>query len=74
MPPEMAASTIERDIMRKNPAPARRSPAAFLLAGAVFLTLAVAAGAADDGYKLGVMDKLRIRVAEWQPADGSVKN
>ncbi len=25
-------------------------------------------------YRLGVMDKLRIRVAEWQPADGSIRN
>src|SRR5690606_19889002 len=25
-------------------------------------------------YKLGTADKLRIRVAEWQPADGSIRN
>jgi polysaccharide biosynthesis/export protein ExoF len=27
-----------------------------------------------NAYRLGVMDKLRIRVAEWQPADGSIRN
>ncbi len=27
----------------------------------------------EGAYRLGVMDKLRIRVAEWQPADGSVR-
>jgi polysaccharide biosynthesis/export protein ExoF len=31
--------------------------------------------ARDSGaYRLGVMDKLRIRVAEWQPADGSIRD
>ncbi|WP_082476448.1 polysaccharide biosynthesis/export family protein [Rhizobium sp. Leaf306] len=33
-----------------------------------------ASGPASGGYKLGVMDKLRIRVAEWQPADGTVRD
>lgn len=28
----------------------------------------------EGSYRLGVMDKLRIRVAEWQPADGSIRN
>nr|WP_286581965.1 hypothetical protein [Rhizobium sp. CC-CFT758] len=30
--------------------------------------------ATSDTYRLGVMDKLRIRVAEWQPADGSIRD
>jgi exopolysaccharide production protein ExoF len=28
----------------------------------------------DGAYHLGVMDKLKIRVAEWQPADGSIRD
>ncbi|WP_137131349.1 polysaccharide biosynthesis/export family protein [Rhizobium sp. FY34] len=38
------------------------------------LLLAPFAAEADDVYRLGVMDKLRIRVAEWQPAEEAVKN
>ncbi|MDO1584172.1 polysaccharide biosynthesis/export family protein [Rhizobium oryzicola] len=30
--------------------------------------------AADDTYRLGVMDKVRIRIAEWQPTDGTIRN
>lgn len=37
-------------------------------------TAAVSAKSQEGAYRLGVMDKLRIRVAEWQPADGSVRN
>lgn len=29
---------------------------------------------AAQAYTLGVMDKVRVRVAEWQPAEGMVKN
>jgi exopolysaccharide production protein ExoF len=43
------------------------------LAGAL-LALTSGALANDNSYRLGVMDKLRIRVAEWQPADGTVRN
>jgi polysaccharide biosynthesis/export protein ExoF len=40
------------------------------------MTVMMAGGAMADNeaYKLGVMDKLRIRVAEWQPAEGVVKS
>lgn len=34
---------------------------------------AASAKSPEGAYRLGVMDKLRIRVAEWQPADGSVR-
>jgi polysaccharide biosynthesis/export protein ExoF len=46
---------------------------ACLMAG---MTVMMAGGAMADeqAYKLGVMDKLRIRVAEWQPAEGVVKS
>ncbi|KQV83807.1 polysaccharide biosynthesis/export family protein [Rhizobium sp. Root1220] len=27
-----------------------------------------------DGYRLGIMDKLKIRVAEWQTADGTIRD
>ncbi|RWX79324.1 sugar ABC transporter substrate-binding protein [Neorhizobium lilium] len=60
--------------MRKNLASAGRVTATFVLAATAFAISTVSSGAADSGYKLGVMDKLRIRVAEWQPADGSIKN
>ncbi|MBB4010595.1 polysaccharide biosynthesis/export family protein [Allorhizobium taibaishanense] len=30
--------------------------------------------AAADDYRLGVMDKIRVRVAEWQTAEGSVRD
>ncbi len=60
--------------MRKNLASAGRVTASFLLAATVLSVSTGASGAAEGPYKLGVMDKLRIRVAEWQPADGSIKN
>jgi Periplasmic protein involved in polysaccharide export len=41
--------------------------AALLLAGAPAM-------AQDAGYRLGVMDRLKVRVAEWQPADGTVRS
>ncbi|WP_377296837.1 polysaccharide biosynthesis/export family protein [Rhizobium sp. SGZ-381] len=46
---------------------------ACLMAG-MTLVMAGAAMADDQTYKLGVMDRLRIRVAEWQPAEGVVKS
>lgn len=45
------------------------------LAVVAIVGIAGTAGAADqDGYHLGVMDKLRIKVAEWQPGDGTVRS
>ncbi|AFL49968.1 exopolysaccharide production protein ExoF [Sinorhizobium fredii] len=42
------------------------------LCAALFLSGAAMARA--DDYRLGVMDKLRIRVAEWQTAEGAVRD
>lgn len=39
-----------------------------------FLVLAGPAGAQAGEYRLGVMDKLRIRVAEWQTAEGAIRD
>lgn len=60
--------------MRKNLAPAGRMAATFMMAASAFVISTVSSVAADGGYKLGVMDKVRIRVAEWQPADGSIRD
>lgn len=46
--------------------------------GALVCVLAVPAAsvahAQDTAYHLGVMDQVRIRVAEWQPTEGTVKD
>lgn len=44
-----------------------------MAAFALLLTLLVGASAAED-YQLGTMDKLRIRVAEWRTAEGTVRD
>ncbi len=36
--------------------------------------LASSSLAVADDYRLGIMDKLKIRVAEWQTADGSIRD
>ena len=41
---------------------------------ATALLVAAAAPAAAEDYRLGVMDKLRIRVAEWQTAEGAIRD
>jgi polysaccharide biosynthesis/export protein ExoF len=63
-----------------------RFPTLIMAAGAIALSLAAPVSAQDTApanapdsaesgvYHLGVMDKLRIRVAEWQPADGSIRD
>jgi exopolysaccharide production protein ExoF len=47
-------------------------------AALVALSLSLMSGAAladsANGYRLGVMDKLHIRVAEWQTAEGNVRD
>ncbi len=48
--------------------------AALAFATALLLTAPLAAFAQDGQYRLGTADKLRIRVAEWQPADGTIRN
>jgi exopolysaccharide production protein ExoF len=45
---------------------------AAILSAALPMMLAAAAGATE--YKLGVMDKLQIRVAEWQTAQAAVRD
>ena len=61
--------------MHCHPVTARRSNRLRIAVGLLLLALASPTLAAEDAsYRLGVMDKLRIRVAEWQPADGSVRN
>lgn len=39
-----------------------------------FMLMATSASMAADGYRLDAMDKLRIRVAEWQSAEGAVRD
>ncbi|WP_296017344.1 polysaccharide biosynthesis/export family protein [uncultured Agrobacterium sp.] len=51
-----------------------RKGAALAFATALLLTAPLAALAQDGQYRLGTADKLRIRVAEWQPADGTIRN
>src|SRR5688572_27186490 len=51
---------------------ARRS--AIPLMVSVGLAISCFSVAAADEYRLGVMDKLRIRVAEWQTAEGSIRD
>jgi polysaccharide biosynthesis/export protein ExoF len=55
----------------------KRRSAAFARAGVFLFGLCLATGAAHAGsgdYHLGVMDKLRVRVAEWQTAEGTVRD
>jgi exopolysaccharide production protein ExoF len=60
----------------RRPLPALRRVAlvAFLCTGSLALAGPPSALADDGGYRLGVMDKLKIRVAEWQPAEGSIRD
>jgi exopolysaccharide production protein ExoF len=51
----------------------RKAPTLLLAAAMTFLT-PLNLMAQDAQYRLGTADKLRIRVAEWQPADGSIRN
>ncbi len=54
---------------------AGRTFSALLLVASVAFGAPLSAMAAEGAqYKLGTADKLRIRVAEWQPADGSIRN
>ncbi|KAA0691420.1 sugar ABC transporter substrate-binding protein [Neorhizobium sp. P12A] len=60
---------------RGKPARARASVrcASLLLLGLCTMT-ATARAETPTAYHLGVMDKLRIRVAEWQTADGTIRD
>ncbi|MGN7294279.1 polysaccharide biosynthesis/export family protein [Rhizobium sp. SAFR-030] len=46
---------------------------ALMLAGLVLLS-GQAVAAESSGYHLGVMDKIRVRIAQWEPTDGSFKS
>ncbi len=41
---------------------------------ALVVMLAAGSSASAEEYRLGVMDKLRIRVAEWQTAEGAIRD
>ncbi len=58
----------------KTPSTRRRLTAVGVFASALALAAALPAKAEELVYHLGVMDQLKIRVAEWQPAEGSVKD
>ncbi|MEK1872935.1 MAG: polysaccharide biosynthesis/export family protein [Rhizobium altiplani] len=52
-----------------------RSPrSGIVVAAGLAALLASSSLASADDYRLGMMDKLRIRVAEWQTADGSIRD
>ena len=51
----------------------RKAPTMMLAVVMTFMT-PLNLMAQDGQYRLGTADKLRIRVAEWQPADGSIRN
>lgn len=44
------------------------------VSAAFTLALLLASAASAEEYRLGVMDKLRIRVAEWQTAEGAIRD
>ena len=48
--------------------------ASHVFAGLLIMTGAAYADSAPPAYHLGAMDKLHIRVAEWQTADGTIRD
>lgn len=44
------------------------------LTGMILLAAAGSTLAQDDAYRLGIMDKLKVRVAQWQPAEGTIRD
>lgn len=63
---------LERQTKKQTASPARRFAAAMFVALAAGGLLPAAAGAAE--YRLATMDKLKIRVAEWQTAEATVRD
>lgn len=59
--------------MKTIPNAAAAAVAARMLGG-LALTLLLVSSASAEEYRLGVMDKLRIRVAEWQTAEGAIRD
>jgi len=58
----------------KTPSTRRRITAVGVFASALALAAALPIKAEEMVYHLGVMDQLKIRVAEWQPAEGTVRD
>jgi exopolysaccharide production protein ExoF len=52
----------------------RRLRSGIVFAAGIGVTVLFSGGASADDYHLGVMDKLRIRVAEWQTAEGTIRD
>ncbi|AYD02487.1 polysaccharide biosynthesis/export family protein [Neorhizobium sp. NCHU2750] len=70
-----AATTAQPPAPATTPAPATSATAAPAPVPAVTASSSPSTTKGKDGaYRLGVMDKLKIRVAEWQPADGSIRD
>lgn len=68
----MIRSEGSRSLTRKTPAlPAAR---ALLAAGGLLTLLFAGAAASADDYRLGTMDKLHVRIAEWQSAEGAFRD
>jgi exopolysaccharide production protein ExoF len=69
-----AATTKDMESLKTAPEIRRLPmPARLLLVLTLLLAAALPALAQDDGYRLDSMDRLRVRVAEWQSAEGSVR-
>lgn len=60
-------------MLKRAPA-LRRQSAVGCLFGALLMAVTPSAFAQEGGYRLGVMDKLKVRVAEWQPAEGTIRD
>lgn len=58
----------------KTPSTRRRITAVGVFASVLALAAALPIKAEEMVYHLGVMDQLKIRVAEWQPAEGTVRD
>jgi exopolysaccharide production protein ExoF len=60
-------------MLKRAPAFGRQS-AVGCLVGALLMAVTPSAFAQDGAYRLGVMDKLKVRVAEWQAAEGTIRD
>lgn len=69
-------SIVTRSVMSRSVMPRSVMPksALWLAAGLLVAASQVPAHADDAGYRLGIMDKLTIKVVEWQPAEGTVRD
>ncbi len=67
------SQTPQSQAQSQAPSPAQSATKTSKPAQATAAVSTTSAKSQEGAYRLGVMDKLRIRVAEWQPADGSVR-